>query len=44
MIKFLQKGKNEIKSLNNKIECDKLKYHLKSENRIPISFNIFNLP
>ena len=35
--------KNEINPLNNKIENDKLKYHFKSENRKPISFNSFNL-
>ena len=40
--KIVPERKNEINTLNNKIEYDKLKYHFKSQNRTPISFNSFN--
>ena len=42
--RIVTENKNEINNLNNKIEYDKLKYHYKSENRTPISFNSFDLP
>ena len=32
----------EINTLNNKIKYDNLTYYLKSDDRIPISFNDFN--
>ena len=42
--KTVAERKNEINTLNNKIEYDKLKYHFKSKNRTPISFNNCNCP
>ena len=36
--------KNDINTLNNKIENDELTYHFKIEDRIPISFKSFNRP
>ena len=44
--KIVAERSNEINTLKNKIKYDKLTYHFKSENKIPIpiSFNIFNRP
>ena len=42
--KIVAEKENEINTLNSKTEDDKLKYHLKSDNRTPISFNTFNCP
>ena len=44
--KIVAERSNEINTLKNKIKYDKLTYHFKSENEIPIpiSFNIFNRP
>ena len=38
-VKIVTERSNEINCLNNKIEHDKLTYHLKSENRTPIIFS-----
>ena len=42
--KIAAEKSNEKYCLNNKIKHDKLKYHLKSENRTPIIFNGFKCP
>ena len=36
--KFVAERNNEINNWSQKIRYDKLKYYLKSENKIPISF------
>ena len=40
--KIVAKRSNETNALNNKITLDKLIYHFRNENSIPISFNGFN--
>ena len=42
--KIVAERKNERNTLNNKMEYDKVTYHFKSEDRIPISFKDFNRP
>ena len=42
--KIVANRKNEINTLINKIEYDKLTYQFKSEDRIPITLEDFNRP
>ena len=42
--KFVAERNNEINTLNNKTNYDKLKNYFKSEDTIPISFDGFNCP
>ena len=42
--KIVAERKNDINTLNNKIENDESTCHFKIEDRIPISFKSFNRP
>ena len=42
--KIVAERRNEINTLNNKIEYDKLTFHFKRKDRIPINFKDFNRP
>ena len=41
MIKMFAESKSDINTLNNKIKYDKLMYHFKSKDRLPICFKDF---
>ena len=42
--KIVAERRNEINTLNNKIEYDKLTFHFKRKDRIPINFKDFDRP
>ena len=42
--KTVAEQNNEINTFSNNMKYDKLNYYFKSENSIPIGFNVFNCP